>query len=166
MFGDHGFMLKGGFLFEGTTRVPLVIARPGAGSDRTASLASSLDIGSTILDLVGVESYDGVQGVSLVPLLDDVEAEVRDHVLIEEDVPDYGLWSNVVPEHSRTLVTADARMTRYSTGEGELYDLNADPGERSNVFDEAGEVDLRHHMTDHLVDALVTASDYARFVNS
>ena len=163
MFGDHGFMLKGGFVFEGTTRVPLMIARPGAGGTRTSSLASSLDIGSTILDLVGVDSYDGVQGISLTPLLEDAEAVVRDHVLIEEDVPDYGLWSNTVPEHSRTLVTADARMTRYSTGEGELYDLAGDPGERTNLFDQSAGLDLRHDLTDQLADALVRAADYARF---
>ncbi len=163
MFGDHGFMLKGGFSFEGTTRVPLVISRPGATGARTSSLASSLDIGSTILDLVGAESYDGVQGVSLVPLLEGTQAEVRDHVLIEEDVPDYGLWSNAVPEHSRTLVTGNARMTRYSTGEGELYDLSADRGERTNLFDKSDGRDLRHELTDQLADALVSAADYARF---
>ena len=133
-------------------------------TSKPSSLASSLDIGSTILDLVDVGSYDGVQGVSLTPLLDDTGAEVRDHVLIEEDVPDYGLWSNVVPEHSRTLVTADARMTRYSTGEGELYDLAADRAERTNLFDSADGLDLRHHMTDQLADALVSSADHARFV--
>ncbi len=163
MFGDHGFMLKGGMLFEGTTRVPLIIARPGDAAQRTSGLASSLDIGSTILDLTGVEGYDGVQGVSLAPLLDDASASVRDHVLIEEDVPDYGIWSNAVPEHSRTLVTTDARLTRYSTGEGELYDLEADRAERTNLHDVDAGAGLRHHMTDRLAGALVTASDFARF---
>lgn len=163
MFGDHGFMLKGGFVFEGTTRVSLVVAQPDGSAARTSSLASSLDIGSTILDLVGVDSFDGVQGVSLAPVLADPQVEVRDHVLIEEDVPDYGLWSNAVPEHSRTLVTTDARMTRYSTGEGELYDLATDRGERANLFDQPAGVDLRHDLTDQLADALVAAADYARF---
>jgi len=163
MFGDHGFMLKGGLVFEGTTRVPLVISRPGDSGQRTASLASSLDLGSTILDMAGVSSYDGVQGMSLVPLLDDPKAEVRDHVLIEEDVPDYGdLWENFVPAHSRTLVTTDARMSRYSTGEGQLYDLDADRAERHNLFNDPDGSELRHEMTDRLTDALIGASDYAR----
>lgn len=162
MFGDHGFMLKGGLVFEGTTRVPLLIARPTGTGSRTASLASSLDIGSTLLDLVGAESYDGVQGTSLVPLLDDPTAEVRDHVLIEEDVPDYGLWENSVPAHSRTIVMSDARMTRYSTGEGQLYDLDADRCERTNLFDRDAGRDLRHAITDRLTDALISSADYAR----
>jgi len=155
-------MLKGGLVFEGTTRVPLVIARPDGAGARTSSLASSLDIGSTILDLVGADSYDGVQGISLLPILDDPAAEVRDHVLIEEDVPDYGLWENAVPAHSRTLVTSDARMSRYSTGEGQLYDLAADRGETRNLFERDDNADLRHHMTERLADALVSAADYAR----
>lgn len=162
MFGDHGFMLKGGLVFEGTTRVPLLIARPAASGSRTSSLASSLDIGSTLLDIAGARSYDGVQGTSLAPILDDPHATVRDHVLIEEDVPDYGLWANAVPAHSRTIVTADARYTRYSTGEGELYDLAADRLERSNVVDQSSHSGLRGAMTERLVDGLVAAADYAR----
>jgi len=162
MFGDHGFMLKGGMVFEGTTRVPLVISAPQGQPARTPSLASSLDIGSTILDLVGVESYDGVQGTSLAPLLEDPGAQVRDHVLIEEDVPDYGLWENHVPAHSRTIVTADARMTRYSSGEGELYDLDADRAERTNLFEQSGAVALRQRLTDEFADAVVAAGDFAR----
>ena len=162
MFGDHGFMLKGGMVFEGTTRVPLVISRPSAAGTRTTSLASSLDLGSTILDLVGVDHHLGVQGVSLEPVLDDPAAQVRDHILIEEDNPDYGLWSNAVPEHSRTIVTADARMTRYSTGESELYDLTSEAGERVNLFDDRTHADQRHDLGDQLIDALVQAADFAR----
>ena len=162
MFGDHGFMLKGGLVFEGTTRVPLLIARPAATGTRTSSLASSLDIGSTLLEIAGAGSYDGIQGTSLAPILDDPQAGVRDHVLIEEDVPDYGLWANAVPAHSRTIVTADARYTRYSTGESELYDLSTDRAERHNVADQQDQDELRNAMTDRLVDALVSAADYAR----
>jgi len=160
MFGDHGFMLKGGMVFEGTTRVPLVIARPDDEPKRTASLASSLDIGTTLLDLVDVDAYRGVQGTSLAPVLDDPLARVRDHVLIEEDIPSYGLYENALPERSRTLVTADARMTRYSTGESELYDLAADRGERRNLVGLSA--DLQREMTEQLLDALVAAADHAR----
>lgn len=162
MFGDHGFMLKGGMVFEGTTRVPLVIARPGGTAARTESLASSLDIGSTLLDLVGADGYDGVQGLSVAPVLDDPTESVRDYVLIEEDIPSYGLYDNELPTSSRTIVTSGARMTRYSTGEGELYDLAVDPGERHNLFGRSEGSALRHAMTDRLVDALVDASDQAR----
>lgn len=162
MFGDHGFMLKGGMVFEGTTRVPLLVALPTGDAARTSSLASSLDLGPTLLELVGSDGYDGIQGVSLMPLLADPEATVRDHVLIEEDVPDYGLWANAVPAHSRTIVTTDARLTRYSTGEGELYDLVEDRLERHNVADRATHADLRSEMTGRLVDGLVAAADYAR----
>ncbi len=167
MFGDHGFMLKGGMVFEGTTRVPLLIAKPAATAEpvspgRTTSLASSLDIGSTLLDLVGVDSFRNVQGTSLAPVLEDTSASVRDHVLIEEDIPSYGLYENELPTRSRTIVTTEARMTRYSSGESELYDLDADRGERRNLADRAEGLDLRHHMTDRLTDALVNAADHAR----
>lgn len=163
MFGDHGFMLKGGLVFEGTTRVPLLIAAPGATGTRSSSLASSLDIGSTLLAMVGATSYDGMQGTSLLPVLANPAAVVRDHVLIEEDNPDYGLWSNAVPAHSRTIVTASARYTRYSTGESELYDHGADRSERHNRAESSAHAGLRADMTEQLVDALVAAADTARY---
>ena len=85
---------------------------------------------------------------------DDAAAVVFDEVRVagrpmrehEDRCGSDGLWSNVVPENSRTLVTADARMNRYSTGEG---DPDTDRGERTNLF-----------------DALVSSAGYARFMNS
>ena len=96
------------------------------------------------------------------PVLNDQSAQVRDHVLIEEDTPSYGLYENELPDRSRTIVTSDSRLTRYSTGESELYDLVEDRGERRNLFDQSASADLRHDMTERLVDSLVGAAEHAR----
>ena len=66
-FGDHGLMLKGGMHYQGLVRVPLAITGPGIEPAVSHSLASSLDLAQTVLELAGVPAHHGMQGASLVP---------------------------------------------------------------------------------------------------
>ena len=82
MGGDHGLLLKGSMHFEGCIRTPLIIVDPTRAAQRTSSLAASIDLPSTLLDLCGVEAHYGMQGASLRPVLDDPTTTVRDLSLI------------------------------------------------------------------------------------
>ncbi len=161
MFGDHGLMLKGTMHYKGCIRVPLVIARPSSSGARTAAFASSLDLAQTFLEIAGVPAFDGMQGTSLTPLLDDPAASVRDHIYIEEDFPPATIFP-ILPSKVRTLVTDDGRITRYGTGEVEVYDWEGDPDERVNLA--AGDRDPKRvaSLSDALTGALVDYSDTAR----
>src|SRR5208282_5976572 len=109
-------------------------AEPGTGAARrTAVLAGTLDIASTILDRVQVQPYNGIQGVSLLPVLQGASAAVaRESMVIEDDQQRavFGLPSGA---RLRTLVTQRWRMT-IAQGDpyGELYDLQNDPHEMDN----------------------------------
>lgn len=134
MFGDHGLMLKLSTHYDGAVRVPLLIHTPDMAPGATDHLAGLIDIGPTVLELAGCESYVGMQGHSLCPLLTDPTAAVRDSVLIEEDLLNdltgYGCNSSM-----RTLITPTARLTLYrGTPLGELYDLQNDPLEMDNLY--------------------------------
>jgi len=136
MFGDHGMMLKGGMHYEGCVRVPLLIAAPGRTPAVSRSLAGTLDLAQTLLELAGIPAYHGMQGESLVPILEDPIARVRDSVVIEEDEL-FDLAGVGAHLRMRTLVTEDARLTFYQGSEqGELFDLSNDPGELENRFAE------------------------------
>jgi arylsulfatase A-like enzyme len=104
MMGDHGLMLKLAMHFQGCIRVPMVVHVPGATPGRTSSLASSIDLPHTLLDLCGIDEYRGMQGHSLTPLINDPKASVRDHVLIEEDFP-LSEFAPGPPTKNRTLVS-------------------------------------------------------------
>ena len=130
MMGDHGLLLKGYLHFKGTLQPPLVILDPTRSPQRTSSLVSSLDLGPTLLDLAGLAPYDGIQGRSVVPILDDASASVRDVVLIEDDMPTLLAGFAGVPAKTRTVVDVDgSKYTRHSTGEDMLFDLTVDPDE-------------------------------------
>ncbi len=134
-------------LYEDGIKPPLIIRWP-AGIPRPArvdSLVSSIDIAPTILELAGVARPETFQGVSLVPILHDPAATVRDFVFAEHNwhnfqahvrmvrLGDFVYMRNAWPElpqpgASDTFYnpSADALKVRYARGE--LTELQA------NVF--------------------------------
>ncbi|CAB4691915.1 unannotated protein [freshwater metagenome] len=161
MMGDHGIMLKSGMHFQGCLKVPLVVNVPGRAGHRTNSLAASIDLPHTVLDLCGVPEFHGMQGVSLVPLLDDAYASVRDHVLVEDDFPIAEVLP-LLPLKIRTVVTETHRYSRDSGGHESLYDLVADPNELVNLAVDGRDVGARNQMVSTMVDAMMTADDLTR----
>jgi iduronate 2-sulfatase len=90
LWGDHGFHLGDLGIwtkhtnYEQANRIPIVVVAPGvteAGAS-TKQLAESVDLFPTLAELAGLPAPAGPQpidGVSLVPVLKDGEARVRDH---------------------------------------------------------------------------------------
>ena len=161
MFGDHGLMLKGAMHYEACTRVPLMLAGPGIPASRCGHLASSIDIGPTILDLAGVEGYHGIQGHSLLPALGADGQPVRGVALVEEDQP-IDMLGTGSPLRMRTIVTATHRLTVYADADcGELYDFVDDPLEIHNLYAEPRCAGLREDLRGVLVDELLAMADTA-----
>jgi arylsulfatase A-like enzyme len=160
MMGDHGLMMKGFMPYRGTQQVPLAIAAPGKAPGRSSSLASSIDLGPTILDLCGLAEFDGMQGRSLTPMLDDPSVTVRDHVLVEDDCPPRLAAGRRLPEKSRTVVTPGLRFTRNSRGEELLFDTVADPDELDNLA--AADDTRRAVALEAMMEAMLVADDLAR----
>jgi arylsulfatase A-like enzyme len=159
MFGDHGLMLKGGMHYQGCIRVPLAIAGPGIEPAVTHSLASSLDLAQTVLELAGAPVYQGMQGHSLVPLLANPGVTVRDHVLVEEDEM-FDLLGVGKALRMRTLVTEDARLTLYDgSPDGELYDLARDPLERTNLWPRLDARNLRSELIERMARLMMAYAD-------
>ena len=138
---DHGYQLgekgkwsKAGSLFEMGTRVPLLMAVPGARGNGQASyrIVESLDIYPTLVELCGLPRPDGLEGRSLVPLLHEPQAPW--------ERPAYSVWS----EDGRTLHgvavrTPDWRYVEFGP-EGRngamLFAPKADPLEMTNRADD------------------------------
>lgn len=157
MFGDHGLMLKHTLLYDGCTRVPLLIRAHGMEAGRREGLASSIDIAQTLLELTGCTPYHDMQGFSLVPMLERSDARVRDSVLIEEDERE-DVFAAGRPFRSRTLVTETSRTTIYEGIEqGEQYDLENDPGELENRWDDR---EVRDRALEALLQALLRTADH------
>src|SRR4029079_19267148 len=67
--GDHRLMLKGAEQYQSIVRVPFIWADPRgkAQHKRTGALASTMDIGATVLERARVEPASGMQAKSFLP---------------------------------------------------------------------------------------------------
>lgn len=159
MMGDHSLFLKGFMHYRGTLQVPMVINVPGTTPGRSGSLASSIDLGPTLMDLCDVAAYDGIQGVSLKPVIEDPATTARSTVLIEDDVPVITSKLTPIPARTRTLLKDGYRFTRNSKGEEQLFNLSADHDEMDNI---AHASSYRDDMLAALTDAMMMADDSSR----
>ncbi|MAS97282.1 MAG: iduronate-2-sulfatase [Verrucomicrobiales bacterium] len=137
--GEHHFWQKSKF-HEDVTRVPLIVAAPGYEAGRSKSLSELVDIYPTICELVGVEIPESVQGKSLVPVLEDPSASVRDAA--------YSLDG----KKGSAIRTADWTYMRYRDGSEELYDMVNDPEQFTNLAEEAEFAEKKAELANTLDD--------------
>jgi arylsulfatase A len=127
-----------GFLYEGGTRVPLLVRWPGvtrAGSV-SAVPVSSIDFFPTILDLCGLKSDAKVDGVSLRPVLGG-KGDLAPRALYWH----YPHYSNqALARPGSSVREGDYKLIEFfEDGRRELYDLKKDPGETRNQIAEQPE---------------------------
>lgn len=135
LVGDHGFHLgeHGGLwrkdtLFEEALRVPLVIATPGLKQpgEPSRGLVELLDLYPTLVELAGLPlPAHGLEGESLVPLLDDPARPGKPAAYSSRRVS--------AGRFGRSVRDQRFRLTEWPDGTRELYDLGADPGESVNL---------------------------------
>ncbi|RZS84728.1 sulfatase family protein [Pigmentiphaga kullae] len=150
--GDHGLLFKGPLHYQGLVRVPFIWADPRApGGRRSAALHGTLDIAQTLLHRTGTAPYHDIQGMSLLPALDDPGWQGHDAVLIEDEIQRvFGGFDS--PVRLRTLITRQWRLSVYLGAEwGELYDLANDPHERVNLWHDPRHAGTRASLMEALV---------------
>ena len=159
--GDHRLLLKGPAHYESTTHVPFIWSEPGMHTARSTDiLAGTLDIASTVLDRASVQPYNGIQGVSLLPVLDGANTTIaRDSIVIEDD-QQRGVFGLPLGARLRTLVTQRWRMTiAQDDPYGELYDLQNDRDEMENLFEDTAHWSVRAELMEKLAYRLMELSD-------
>lgn len=151
--GDHRLMLKGAEQYQSIVRVPFIWHDPQrpAVESRTDALASTMDIAATVLDRARIEPFSGMQARSLLPAINDGRS-VRDGVFIQYDHQAPSPGSDGVPPRVHTLIDGRYRMSVfYGNDWGELYDLEADPGEFENLWGDPAYAETRRRMTERLL---------------
>ena len=150
VIADHGETLGGRFhqldhggeVWDEQIRIPLLIAAPGFSPRRIEPNVETVDLLPTILDLLGVPVPEGLvhRGRSLVPLLRGEEMEGRDFVFASArcDPTRYGDRPYQLDGDRQidTVRSSDWKLISFPGHDrdyNELYDLEADPGERHDV---------------------------------
>lgn len=149
LWGDHGFHL--GELniwtkhvnYEKANRIPLIIKAPGTAKAGvgTGQLAETVDLYPTLAELAGLSVPETVQpldGESLVPVLEDPEARVRDYAY--HAYPRGGRMGRAIRTDRYRLVEWKKIGADPETAEIELYDYADGSVETKNIADEKPEV--------------------------
>jgi iduronate 2-sulfatase len=150
--GDHGYHLGEHTQwaktsnFEYDARVPLFLATPNSANagQHTSSLVELLDLFPTLVDLCGLPRPAGLEGTSLVPVLNDVSKSVKPAAFTQHPRPAYfdREPSGEPAAMGVSVRTARVRYTEWRDWKTkdkivarELYDAQQDPAELRNAVD-------------------------------
>jgi arylsulfatase A-like enzyme len=132
-FWEHGFIEHSHMPYDELVNVPLIIKLPGSAQAgrRVDAMVGLVDVAPTLLEVVGAAAPEGMDGKSFRDLLLNPEAPSPRRTIFSE---------------YKTIISVRTDDWKYISRPGhpqELYDLNADPGERINVFEGTPDVAAR-----------------------
>ena len=162
--GERGVYRHATQLYNEQTHVPMILYVPNQTPRRITDFVSTIDLGSTILSLVGVEVPESYLGVNLAPLIRG-EAFIHPPIYGEQTSQEVSAFvpfdQQIHPETKKYMViTQDGYKLIYNRDfyDFELFDLKNDPAEQRNLFNRLPEkaAELRR-LLGQFVDA-VTAS--------
>jgi arylsulfatase len=148
--GEHGLSQKWS-MYDAVTRVPAIFWAPGEvqQGQRLDGLCQLFDIGSTILDWAGAPQPPGGQARSLLPALQGKSWAGRDAVFAEQagDVVLTGASLFTMVREKRYKLVHITGST-----EGQLFDLDEDPAEMRNLWDDPAHRDERVRLLQLMLD--------------
>jgi arylsulfatase A-like enzyme len=149
--GQHGLLGRES-LYDHSIRVPLVMSGPGIPKGRQSDVLCCLqDIYPSVCELIGVEVPDAVEGMSLVPILNDKLDEAGDCV--------FASYKGT----QRMVRIEDAKLIWYPQIEKmQLFDLANDPAEAKDVADDPAQADLLADLCEDLADWMKSVGDDAK----
>jgi len=150
LLGDHGLILKGPTLYEGLTKVGLIVNGPNISTNQIVDEpVSTLDLAATFYDYGNVEAPPEAQSQSLRNLLEGKQ-ETRDVT--------YNEWLTGSDRYKMTLDLRLVRTKRYKaifeleSDDGEMYDLQEDPFEMVNLFNDSGYKKIKNELRDMMLE--------------
>ncbi len=128
--GNHGEDAHGFFIYEATARVPFIVRAPlaSARGRRVADPVRTVDLVPTVLELLSLPPVKAISGRSLVPLMTGatIQLDLEGYAEAMYSLHHYG-WSDLRAMRSGRFKVIDAPRP-------ELYDLETDPGELTDIY--------------------------------
>jgi arylsulfatase A-like enzyme len=128
--GDHGESIHGSYLYDTTVWVPLIVVNPRhEGGLRVPELVETIDVAPTILQILGYEKPDYMQGRNLYDLMEEGGKELAySETFYRTRKPK---WEG---DYWLCLRSPEFKYIYNNAGGDMLYNLTNDPGEDKNLF--------------------------------
>lgn len=171
-FRDEDTGWTHGPLYEEIMRIPLMIHLPDNPPAVYPHLSSAVDLMPTVLDILGQEIPDFVEGESLLPKVRDISLPGREFVVSGEPFINPGDSVRHVDNflrqyrvHPTTTISTKGWSLLYAVeaGASKLYNLDTDPGQECNVIREHEEIARELHQ--YLVRFMHDTKVMPRLVN-
>ncbi|QDU88858.1 Arylsulfatase [Pirellulimonas nuda] len=148
--GDHGLFGKQNLYEFGGMHVPLVIAGPGVTHGKSDALVYLMDLFPTFAGLADAEIPIGVEGKTILPILTGKETKVREVL--------YTAYKNC----QRSVRDDRWKLIRYPlVDRTQLFDLNSDPLELTNLADRPEHAAKVAELTARLAEEMTSFADNA-----
>jgi arylsulfatase len=156
--GEHGLIQKWS-MYDIVTRVPTIIwstANRFKGGRTVDGLCQLFDLGPTILEYAGITPPISFEAQSLKPALEGEDWKPRSHVFCEQ-IGDVAMAGGV---EFMTGVRSDRWKLVHFKGssDGQLFDLENDPKEVKNLWDDPGCVEQKRELLDVMRDWLIESN--------
>ena len=177
MIGDLELIAKGAFFYDPCTRVPLLLRLPGAerAGTRVRDLVQPHDLAATLLRAAGMPAAEVAglmpqsQDLAALARADGERPQARDHAITLYRNSGMGYRSSELgpaqywdpPIYASMFHDGRYKLTLYqdptaqNDPEGELYDMEQDPDETSNLWSDPRHAARRDHLIQRLSAALV-----------
>lgn len=149
LYGQHGLIAKGAFHYEDMIKIPMIARLPGVIPAGVSSdnLQSIVDLAPTFLSTAGIPVPRCMTGINMLPEWSGAAKPIRDHVIVENR-------HQPTKVHVKTYVDKRYKLTVYwGRDYGELFDLETDPGEYNNLWNDPDTRDLKADLTMKMLHA-------------
>lgn len=152
-WGEHGLIDKRHF-YEESVKVPFLVYAPGMfkSGQRIDRMIQNIDIAPTVLELAGLKKPDYMPGKSFMQLLKGDSTQWRDKIFYEY------YWEYDFPMTPTVfgVRTDKYKYIRYNGiwDQNELYDLENDPNETTNLIEKPEHAELVKKLAADLFDWL------------
>ena len=143
---SHGLDSKGPAMYDETTRIPLIVRWRGVTPEEAVAdhPVSHIDITPTIMEAAGLSVPPFLEGKSLMPVLENPEAQVNDVVFMEFNRFEWNHdgWGGLLP--IRCAFDGRHKLVINLLHTDELYDIQEDPQEMVNLITDPGYGEVRN----------------------
>ena len=156
-------------LYEEIINIPLLIYVPGISAGAYDQLTSAVDVMPTVLDVLGSDIPDFVEGQSLLPKINDASISGREFTVSSipfanpgDPVRSVDNFLRMLKAPTVTTITSAKYSLLYSpeAGQSKLYDLSLDPGQEKDIISDRPDMgkDLHQYLVKFMRDTDV--ADY------
>lgn len=165
---DHGVFLeahrlqdKGPAMYDEITRIPFIVRWPGhtPANSVNRNLMSHIDVAGTLMEFWGFDVPPTLEGKSVLASFKDLAAPTRDAVFIE--------WGRYEVDHDgfgafqpiRCIFDGRYKLSIHAMTTDEMYDLQADPYEMTNIIASDQHRTERENLHDRLLEWMNVSRD-------